>query len=280
MKLGENREARHPRTVFVRIGLLSVFALVVGIVLLPMASQQQTGQHQAGWWFSICGALGLNGGNSIPAPAFTAPSLTGSLVSWNRQTDRLLLGGDPARGQAIATANCVACHAGATRAVDPSIPYLDGFSRKTVYKELVDYRSGRRSAAIMNNVASRLSDAQMSDLAAYFNQLPRQAGLPRPTADTDAGRADPIVKLVYQGDPSRDIAPCASCHGPDGVVAGAPVLFGQSDAYLAAQMHAFRDGIRHNDILAQMRTPGHQLDDREIRELAAYLSPSASLSTP
>lgn len=274
MKLGENREARHPRTVFVRIGLLSVFALVVGIVLLPMSSQ-----HQTSWWSSICGALGLDGGNPTPAPAFTTLSHTGSLVSWNRQTDSLLREGDRVRGQAIAGANCVACHAGATRAVDPSIPYLDGFSRRTVYKELADYRSGRRSAAIMNNVASRLSDIQMSDLAAYFDQLPRQAGLPRPTADTDAGRADPIVKLVYQGDPGRDIAPCASCHGPDGLVAGAPVLFGQSEAYLAAQMHAFRDGGRHNDILAQMRTPAHQLDDREIRELAAYLSPSASLST-
>ena len=275
MKLGQKNEARRPQTVFLRIGLLSVFALVVGIVLLPMASP-----HQTSWWASICGALGLYGENHPPPPVFTTASQSGSLVSWTRPVDRLLRDGDPARGQAFAKAHCTACHAAATRAIDPTIPYLDGFSRKTVYKELIDYRSGRRIAAIMNNVAKSLSDAQMSDLAAYFAGQSRQAGLPRLTADTDAGRSDPTVKLVYQGDPSRDIAPCASCHGPDGFVAGAPVLFGQSEVYLAAQMHAFRNGQRHNDNLAQMRTPAHDLDDGEIQALAAYLSPSASLSSP
>ena len=275
MKLGHDGEDRRPETVFLRIGLLSVFALVVGIVVLPMASQ-----HQTSWWSSICGALGLGAGQATPPPPFTAPSQVGSLVSWTRETDALLRGGDASRGQAIAETTCTACHAAAARAVDASIPYLDGFSRKTIYKELVDYRSGRRAAPIMNGVAGTLSDDRMRDLAAYYARGEREAGLPRLTADTDAGRADPIVKLVYQGDPSRDIAPCASCHGPDGLVAAAPVLFGQSEAYLAAQLHAFRDGTRHNDTLAQMRTPAHALDDGEIRELAAYLSPSASLSAP
>ena len=275
MKLGQEDEARRPRTVFLRIGLVSVFALVVGIVVLPMASQ-----HQATWWSSICGALGLGVGHPTLPPPSAAPSQLGSLVSWDRQTDRLLRAGDASRGQAIAAASCTACHAAATRAVDGSIPYLDGFSRKTIYKELVDYRNGRRVAPIMNRVAGGLSDDGMRDVAAYYAGGRREAGLPRVTADADAGRGDPIVKLVYQGDPSRDIAPCASCHGPDGVVAAAPVLFGQSETYLAAQLQAFRDGVRHNDTLAQMRVPAHALDDGEIRALAAYLSPSASLSTP
>src|ERR1700712_167963 len=177
MKLGQTEEARRPQTVFVRIGLLAVFALVVGIVALPMASQKQEG-----WWASICGALGLDGGKTTPAPAFDTPSRLGSLVSWNRETDVLLHHGDAARGQAIAEAHCTACHAADARAADPSIPYLDGFSRKTVYKELVDYRSGRRVAAVMNGVAKTLSDTQMSDLAAYFAHASRQAGLLCPTA--------------------------------------------------------------------------------------------------
>ena len=275
MKLGQKSEARRPETVFVRIGLLSVFALVVGIVMLPMTSQ-----HQTTWWASICGALGLGTGTPVPAPPYATPSQLGSLVSWTRQTDALLAAGAPANGQGIVTARCAACHGADARAADPSIPYLDGFSSKTVYKELLDYRNGRRIAPIMNSMAATLSDTQIRDIAAYYGHTRREAGLPRVNADTDAGRADPVVKLVYQGDPARDIAPCASCHGPDGIVAAAPVLFGQSETYLATQMHAFRDGGRHNDILAQMRIPSHALDDREIRELAAYLSPSASLSVP
>jgi cytochrome c553 len=275
MKLGQEKEARRPDTVFLRIVLLSVFALVVGIVLLPTASQ-----HKQTLWSSICGALGIGGGNPTPAPPFGSPSRLGSLVSWDRPTDALIAGGAVARGRTIVDAQCAACHSAASRAADPTIPYLEGFSRKTIYKELVDYRSGRRVAAIMNGVAKGLSDDQMRDVAAYYAHGRRKAGLARPTADTDAGRTDPIVKLVYQGDPGRDIAPCASCHGPDGFVAAAPVLFGQSETYLAAQLRAFRAGTRHNDMLAQMRTPAHALDDREIDELAAYLSPSASLPSP
>lgn len=274
MKLGQESEGRRPETVFLRIGLVSVFALLVGIVVLPMASQ-----HQATWWSSIYGALGLGVGNPTP-PVSAAPSQLGSLVSWNRETDGLLRGGDASRGQVLVEAQCAACHSAASRAVDASIPYIEGFSRKTIYKELVDYRSGRRIAPVMNGVARTLSDDQVRDVAAYYARGQREAGLPRPTADTDAGRDDSIVKLVYQGDPSRDIAPCASCHGPDGLVAAAPVLFGQSETYLAAQLRGFRNGTRHNDMLAQMRTPAYALDDREIHELAAYLSPSASLSTP
>nr|WP_321984567.1 c-type cytochrome [uncultured Lichenicoccus sp.] len=274
MKLGEDAEARRPDTVFLRIALLAVFAVVVGVVILPMASQPQ-----GTLWSRICGALGLNTAPPPPAP-FSTVSQLGSLVTWTRATDSLLHAGDSGRGQALADATCAACHGAGGRAAMDNVPYLDGFSRRTIYKQLVDYRSGRRVAPVMNGVAQQLADGQIADVAAWYAQGQRQSGLAHATADTDAGRLDPIVKLVYQGDPSRDIAPCASCHGPDGIVVGAPVLFGQSGAYIATQLRAFRTGTRHNDNLAQMRTPASELDDREIAGLAAYLGPSASVASP
>ncbi|WP_428376762.1 c-type cytochrome [Lichenicoccus sp.] len=275
MKLGQEGEARRPDTVFMRIALLAVFAVVVGVVILPMASQPQ-----GSLWSRVCGALGLGHAASTPPAPFTTVSQLGSVVAWTRATDSLVRSGDGGRGQQLAAASCAACHGAAGRAAMDNVPYLDGFSRRTIYKQLVDYRSGRRVAPVMNGVAQRLTDAQIADIAAYYAREPRQAVLTRATADTDAGRLDPVVKLVYQGDPRRDIAPCASCHGPDGFVAGAPVLFGQSEAYLAAQLQAFRAGTRHNDNLAQMRTPALRLDTHEILGLAAYLSPSASASSP
>ena len=274
MKLGGDAEARRPDTVFLRIALLAAFAVVVGVVILPMASQSQ-----GSLWSRVCGALGL-GRTAAPAAPFSTVSRLGSAVSWSRATDTRVSGGDVGRGAAVASASCAACHGAAGRAAMDNVPYLDGFSRRTIYKQLVDYRSGRRVAPVMNGMAKRLKDGQIADVAAFYAHEQRQYGLPRETADTDTGRRDPIVRLVYQGDPRRDIAPCASCHGPDGLVAGAPVLFGQSGAYLAAQLHGFRDGTRHNDNLAQMRTPASALDDREITELAAYLSPSASIVSP
>ena len=274
MKLGGDTEGRRPDTVFMRIVLLAVFAVIVGVVILPMSSQSQ-----GSLWSRICGALGLGSPPPPPVP-FTTTSQLGSVVSWTRATDAMLDAGDANRGQVLAGASCAACHGATGRAAMDNVPYLDGFSRRTIYKQLVDYRTGRRMAPVMNGMAKHLTDTQAADLAAYYAHRPREAGLTRATADTDSGRLDPIVKLVYQGDPGRDIAPCASCHGPDGVVAGAPVLFGQSETYLTAQLHAFRGGGRHNDNLAQMRTPALQLDDREITQLAAYLGPSASIVSP
>ena len=64
-------------------------------------------------------------------------------------------------------------------------------------------------------------------------------------------------------------ASCAGCHGPAGIsqVPTYPNLAGQKEAYLAAQMKAFKDGTRANAIMAPMAKP---LSDTDIANLAAY----------
>jgi len=59
--------------------------------------------------------------------------------------------------------------------------------------------------------------------------------------------------LVFTGDPQRDIAPCAACHGPGGYRSGAPALAGQYAEYIERQLAAFAQGPRENDIYEQMR---------------------------
>ena len=73
-----------------------------------------------------------------------------------------------------------------------------------------------------------------------------------------------------QGDPERNIAPCAACHGQLDRKGAAPWLGGQSPVYLAAQMRAFASGARHNDINEQMRNVARQLTPTEIDGLANY----------
>lgn len=73
----------------------------------------------------------------------------------------------------------------------------------------------------------------MNDVAAYFNSLkaPNQVADPGLLA---AGRGlrstDPTIRLVYAGDPTRGIAPCASCHGLNGTKIAAPVLASQHES--------------------------------------------------
>lgn len=76
--------------------------------------------------------------------------------------------------------------------------------------------------------------------------------------------------LVRVGDPMRNIAPCASCHGGIEPKAGSPWLEGMPAAYVQAQLLAFANGERHNDALGQMRNVERQLTAAEIAQIAAY----------
>jgi cytochrome c553 len=66
-------------------------------------------------------------------------------------------------------------------------------------------------------------------------------------------------------------AACAACHGANGISANDmwPNLAGQKEAYLVAQITAFRDGSRKNPMMSPMAAG---LSDQDIANLAAYYS--------
>jgi cytochrome c553 len=68
-----------------------------------------------------------------------------------------------------------------------------------------------------------------------------------------------------------DVTACQACHGDNGISRNprVPNLAGQQQAYLAAQLTAFRAGTRHSD---PMQAIAGQLSDAEIAALAAYWS--------
>lgn len=67
---------------------------------------------------------------------------------------------------------------------------------------------------------------------------------------------------------------CAACHGPKGISVNPlwPNLAGQQEVYLAAQIRAFRDGVR---VEATMQPFVRNLTDQDVADLAAFY---ASLS--
>ena len=67
---------------------------------------------------------------------------------------------------------CAACH-GATgnESLDATYPKLAGQYPEYLTKALHDYKSGKRSNAIMKTFATPLSDADMANLGAYYQTL-------------------------------------------------------------------------------------------------------------
>jgi cytochrome c553 len=160
------------------------------------------------------------------------------------------------------------CH-GALGMSTSNSPNLAGQYPEVVIKQLHDYKSGRRTSAIMQALARGLSDQDIQDLAAYYASLPRAR-----TAPTTYDESLPA--LVRVGDPLRNIAPCIACHGGVDQKLGAPWLEGMPKDYLVAQLVAFADGSRRNDPHGQMRLVVRTMTVREIDEVSTFYARKAA----
>jgi cytochrome c553 len=80
---------------------------------------------------------------------------------------------------------------------------------------------------------------------------------------------------------TNEIPACVSCHGDRGSGVGAtfPPLAGQSAAYIANQLHAWKHGRRAQGPLALMPTIANKLSDREIAAVADYFASLPPLAT-
>jgi cytochrome c553 len=141
-----------------------------------------------------------------------------------------------------------------------------------LYKQLADFRSGKRSSGVMHGIALALSDQAAADVAAYYARqsggLPVLTGVSLPRGGHGLDASDPATRLVFAGDPARGIAACAACHGPDGYKLGAPALMSQDAEYIQTQAAAFAQGSRRNDINEQMRSIAVALTDGERQAVA------------
>lgn len=143
-----------------------------------------------------------------------------------------------------------------------------------IFKQLDDYRSGKRPWGVMGAIAKALSIQDSADAAAYFatrpNGLAAIAHAESLQRESGSKGSDSARRLAFIGDEQRGIPPCTACHGPNGYKIGAPPLAGQPAAYIERQLAAFARGLRQNDINEQMRTIAMQLTPGEMHALAAF----------
>lgn len=236
---------------------LTAAALLVGFVWLPSVHADFTAK---GLWDTICRAAGVpatwgDGGEVKSGPRTTEVVLTTEMT---RATSVDSVG----RGGTLALQQCTMCH-GARGVSTAGTPNLAGQYPEVVIKQLMDYRRGDRASTAMRALSMSLSDRDIRDLAAYYASLPR----PRNAPLTDMSVVPPLVKV---GDPMRNIAPCASCHGGIEQRLGTPWLEGMPREYLVEQLAAFASGARRNDSHAQMRNMARSLTAKEIDEVSGF----------
>ena len=248
------------------VAALLVVSFVLGFLVV---NRSQQGGPTFGTWAAICRGLGVTS-DTREALEPRPPVRTPSRVAWTRQTLDLIARGDAKHGAFVAV-NCTACHGEQGISRSALYPSLAGMEATTIFKQLDDFRAGKRSSGVMSAIATALTTESSADVAAYFAS--QGDGMPAPQGHLlQTGHTfrenDVAVRLVFAGDPARGIPPCTSCHGPSTIKLGAPRLTSQHPAYIERQLGGFKEGLRRNDINEQMRTIASQLTATEMHALA------------
>ncbi len=172
---------------------------------------------------------------------------------------------DPQAGKALAAQRCASCHGEEGLSTAPQYPHLAGQSADYIVKALKAYQSGERQSPEMKTATEGLSETDMRNLAAYFSQqqLPVGAGLP------EAERGQPFEDVDPLALGQQKSAACGGCHGADGnsAIPGTPSLAALGDEYLVLATHAYKGGMRENDVMKGMVAA---LSDDDIDLIASY----------
>ena len=258
-----------PRIAWGTMAVVFIVSFLIGFIVLGRI--QQNGPA-LGTWAAFCRAVGLTA-DRRPATEPQPPQRTPTRIAWTRETLARIASGSEQHGAFVAL-DCAACHGDSGVSPSTLIPTLAGMNPAVIYKQLDDYRSGKRLWGVMSAIAAVLSDQDSADVAAYFARRPDGLAAVAPEGAPVGGRSlrqpDPGLRLVFAGDPGRGVPPCAACHGPGAEKLGAPALRGQHREYIERQLAAFAQGMRQNDINEQMRVIARELTPAEMHAVAAY----------
>lgn len=160
------------------------------------------------------------------------------------------------KGKAAAAA-CAECHGEHGNSTTPGIPSLAGQQPRYFVSAVRAYLDGRRQKPNMEMLRA-LNRVDLESLALYF------------ASQTPAERKAPAVGDPVKGEALS--ARCGGCHGAEGVStdAATPTLAGQDPVYLANAIKAYRDKMRHHEVMSDNNT------DAEIEDIAAYYATQGS----
>ncbi len=167
------------------------------------------------------------------------------------------------------SAVCAACHGTDGNSTNAAWPSLAGQHASYIYKQLTDFKGGRRNNASMTGMVALLNDEDMKNLAAFYeSQQPKAMAF-------DGDRIETGESIYRGGITETKVAACMGCHAPSGEgngPAGWPSLKGQHPEYLVTQLQSFKQGTRANDFGKMMRNVVVRMSDEEMKAVAAYIA--------
>ncbi len=174
-------------------------------------------------------------------------------------------------------AMCIGCHNipgyQATFPEVHKVPMIAGQGAKYIVSALTAYKKGERKHPTMRGIAQSLSDQDMNDIAAYYEQLGKKGEATAAVPDALTPPAD-VQALLTKG-------ACLSCHGTNlnkPMDPSYPKLSGQYKDYLYVALKAYQTENnphvgRANPIMAAQ---AKQFSHAELKTLSDYI---ASLPT-
>ena len=188
--------------------------------------------------------------------------------------------GDAKAGEAK-NAMCIGCHGiKGYQASFPEVykvPMISGQSGAYIASALKAYQEGTRKHPTMGAIAASLSDKDMADLGAYYEQHGK-------AADAVAVPAKPVAVPSERAAKLMKAANCASCHGDnfskplDGTI---PKLAGQHKDYMLVASKAYlspdkakvgRNHAAMGGMLKAQRDIGAKEFDAQLKDTIDYIS--------
>ena len=170
---------------------------------------------------------------------------------------------DVADGKELASASCSKCHGLDGVSQIKGTPNLAGQRPSYLYRELLEYKGGKRSSQDMAEKVKFLSDDALVKVAAYYASL---EPAPVPTTKPPA-----VVDPVQAGKAAA--AACAKCHGETGISkkANVPNLIGFEPKYLVEAMKAYKSDDRKIEKADEEMTKAlASLSDQQLEQVALY----------
>ena len=176
--------------------------------------------------------------------------------------------GDASAGKGK-SAVCAACHGADGNSPTDMFPKIAGQGEAYLVKQLIEFKSGVRSNAVMAPMVAALTEQDMADLAAYY------AGQNIAPAATSEDLVASGQAIYRAGNKESGLPACMACHGPTGAgvpSAKWPALSGQHAAYIEAQLKSFAAGTRSNDPNDMMRDIAGKMTADEIKAVSNYVA--------
>jgi len=176
-------------------------------------------------------------------------------------------------------AACAICHGeqGEGRGAAEYYPRLGGKPADYLFAQLQHFRDGRRRYPQMVYLMRFMTDAYLREIADHYAKLqPPHLAPANPSADPRERLRGEV--LARTGDPSKNVPACTSCHGRTltGMAPGVPGLVGLPVDYIAAQLGAWKTGLRVATPPDCMHTIAQRLSGADIAAVSKWLASQAA----